>query len=135
MSGSWIVRLVITMSVFIILSGGIAMAGESVEPDLCGNNDEFTTDFRIEDCKFKTKGENPYFILRPGYRVVLESDEEKSVETVLRDTKRIKFDGRRIRTRVLEERAFEWEEGVSTSSMLDLSKDLSANLSGVASLL
>lgn len=72
MSASWVAGLVFAVSIFIGLSGGLAMAGEPVEPDLCGNNDEFTTDFRLEDCRFKTTGENPYFILRPGYRVVLE---------------------------------------------------------------
>ena len=113
MSASWVSGLVFAVSVFIGVSGSIAM---DVTPDLCGNNEEFTTDFRLEDCRFKTMGENPYFILRPGYRVVLETPEgeeerEKSVETVLRKTKRINLDGRRIRTRVLEERAFEWEPG------------------------
>ena len=61
----------------------------------CGDDAEFTTVFRLDDCKFKTTGENPYFILRPGYGVVLVSDEEKSVETVLEDTKRINLDGRK----------------------------------------
>lgn len=116
MSASLVSGIVFAVSIFIGLSGGIVMAGEPVEPDLCDNNVYFTTDFRLEDCRFKTKGENPYFILRPGYRIVLETPEgederERSVETVLKETKRINFDGRKIRTRVLEERAFEWEEG------------------------
>jgi hypothetical protein len=81
----------------------------------CPDDCEFTTDFRLEDCKFKNQGINPYFILKPGYRLVLETPEgeeerEKSVETVLHDTKRINLDGRRIKTRVLEERAFEWDD-------------------------
>src|SRR5687767_3064430 len=37
---------------------------------------EFTSDFRLEDCEFKAKGENPYFILKPGYQLILEGDEE-----------------------------------------------------------
>lgn len=115
MSASWVSGIVFAVSIFIWLSGGIAMGGEPVKPDGCGNNDKFTTDFRLEDCRFRTKGENPYFILRPGYRVVLETPEgederEKSVETVLQEKKRITIDGRKIRTRVLEERAFEWDE-------------------------
>jgi hypothetical protein len=79
-------------------------------PDVCGNNDAFTTEFRWEDCDFDDEGMNPYFVLKPGYQLVLESDEERSVETVLRDTKRITLDGRKIKTRVLEERAFELDE-------------------------
>ena len=77
----------------------------------CDNDCEFTSDFRLEDCKFKTRGINPFFILKPGYRLVLESEDEKSVETVLCDTKKVTLNnGRRIKTRVLEERAFEWDD-------------------------
>ncbi len=108
MSTSWVSGLVFAVSIFMGLSGGIAMAA-------CEDDAEFTTNFRLDDCRFKTTGENPFFVLRPGYRVVLETPEgederEKSVETVLRETKRINLDGRKIRTRVLEERAFEWDE-------------------------
>jgi hypothetical protein len=115
MSASWVIGIVFAVSIIIGLSGNITMAGGVVEPDLCGNNDEYTSDFRLGDCKFKTVGQNPFFVLRPGYRLVLETPEgederEKSVETVLRETKWINLDGRKIRTRVLEERAFEWDE-------------------------
>lgn len=125
-----VLGFVFVMSIFIGLSGNIARAenppGFSDLPDVCENNDEFTTDFRIEDCKFKTKGINPYFILKPGYRLVLETPEdaeeqEKSVETVLYDTKWINLDGRRINTRVLEERAFEWEEDEGEWKTIEIS--------------
>lgn len=94
------------------LSLCIGLPGANAQDDDCnrfGCDDdcEFTMDFRLEDCKFMDKGENPYFILKPGYRLVLESEDEKSVETVLRDKKKIHFDGRKIKTRVVEERAFE----------------------------
>ena len=74
----------------------------------------------LEDCKFKTRGIKPFFILKPGYRLVLETpedaeDPEKSVETVLCDTKWIKLDGRRIKTRVVEERAYEDDKLVEIS--------------------
>jgi len=114
-----VLGFVFVMFIFIGLSGNIARAENPLGfpglPDECGNNHEFTTDFRLEDCKFKTKGINPYFILKPGYRLVLETPEdaeeqEKSVETVLYDTKKINLDGRKIKTRVLEERAFEWDD-------------------------
>ena len=114
MSAVSVLGLVFAMSIFIGLFGSNAMA-EDGDWNLCDNNDEFTTDFRLEDCKFKTRGINPYFILKPGYRLVLETpagedEREKSVETVLRDTKWINLDGRWIKTRVLEERAFEWDD-------------------------
>jgi hypothetical protein len=112
-----VLGLVFALSVCLGLSGNIALAEnppgfpDLPDLDLCGNNDEFTTEFRLDDCEFKDQGKNPFFILEPGYQVVLESEDEKSVETVLHDTKWIHLDGRRIKTRVLEERAFEWEEG------------------------
>ena len=83
----------------------------------CPDDADFTMDFRLEDCKFKTRGINPFFILKPGYRVVLETEDgdEKSVETVLCDTKSIHIDGRRIKTRVVEERAFEDDKLVEIS--------------------
>jgi hypothetical protein len=109
-----VLGLVFTLSVCIGLSANMAIAGNPAGfptlPNVCGNNDEFTTEFRLEDCRFENKGINPFFILKPGYQIVLESDEEKSVETVLWDTKWIDLDGRKIKTRVLEERAFEWDE-------------------------
>ena len=71
----------------------------------CPDDVDFTMDFRLGDCKFKTRGINPFFILKPGYRLVLESEDEKSEETVLCDTKWINLDGRWIKTRVVEERA------------------------------
>jgi len=105
--------IVFAVSVFIGFSGNMAIAQI---PDACGDNDKFTTDFLIDNCKFKTKGYNPYFILLPGFQFVLETPEgeeelERAVVTVLRKTKKINLDGRKIKTRVVEERALEWDEG------------------------
>jgi hypothetical protein len=65
---------------------------------------KFTSSFLLENCTFKTRGVNPYFILQPGYRIVLESEEEKVRITVLDETEVV--DG--VETRVVEER--EWEK-------------------------
>ena len=46
----------------------------------------FTSSFLLGKCTFKTEGRNPYFILQPGYRIVLESEEEKVRITVLDET-------------------------------------------------
>lgn len=82
------------------------------EYDICGNNDEFTDVFLIDDCQFKNVGVNPYFTLTPGFQRILElEEEERSIETVLCKTKTININGRQIHTRVYEERAQEWEEG------------------------
>ena len=84
----------------------------------------FTTDFRIEDCTWKSRGRvNPHFLLRPGFQLALEGEEEDdegelveiSAEiTVLRQIERITFVSARgetltVKTRVVEER--EWEDG------------------------
>ena len=70
---------------------------------------EFTSDFRLEDCNFRARGENPYFILKPGYRLVLEGEEEGEtirVEiTVLDKTQTINIpDIGEVRTRVVQEK-------------------------------
>ena len=109
-----VLGLVLALSLGSGLSVNIALAenppGLPGLPDDCSNNSLFTTEFRLEDCKFKDKGENPFFILKPGYRIVLESDDEKSMETVLRDKKTIHLNGHKIKTRVVEERAYEWDD-------------------------
>jgi hypothetical protein len=69
---------------------------------------EYTSDFRLEDCEFKTKGENPYFILKPGYQLVLEGEEEGEtlrVEiTVLDETETIDVpEIGEVKTRVVQE--------------------------------
>jgi len=84
------------------LSGGIVMARDE-EP-------QFTTEFLLEYCVFQAKGVNPYFILEPGYQLVLEGEEDgettRVVISVLPETKRIFLpDMGRVKTRVVEERA------------------------------
>jgi hypothetical protein len=89
----------------------LGLAGSTAIAQECPDDDEFTTDFLLEDCKFIPTGINPYFILKPCYKLVLESDEERAEITVLPDTKKIRLDDRVIVTRVVEERAYELEEG------------------------
>jgi len=83
------------------LSSGIVRAQDE-EP-------QFTTEFRLEDCKFDAKGENPYFILKPGYQLVLEGDDDGEavrVEiSVLHENEKISLpDIGMVKTRVVEER-------------------------------
>jgi hypothetical protein len=109
----YVLRVALVVSMCIGLSGGIAFAE-------CDNDDEFTADFRLQDCWwFQTVGINPYFKLIPGYQLVLEGEEEDEGEiveiraeiTVLWDTQWIDLRdtevGRWIKTRVVEEREFE----------------------------
>ena len=65
------------------------------------------TSFDLENCDFVSSGENSYFILKPGYQVILGGQEDgkelELVMTVLNETKVI--DG--IETRVVEEKESE----------------------------
>jgi hypothetical protein len=94
----------------------VAAAGPALAHD-----PDFTSQFRLEDCTWLSNGEqNPYFKLRPGYRLTLEGEDETALVTVLRQTKRIKFttpNGKRLNviTRVVEEREFEDDELVEVS--------------------
>jgi hypothetical protein len=84
----------------------------------CPDDDEFTKEFYLEDCDgFSNTGSNPYFSLNPNYQLILESDEEKAVITVLDETKTV--DG--VETRVVEERAFEWDEEEQEWVLIEIS--------------
>ena len=62
-----------------------------------------TSEFLLDHCRFKAQGTNPFFILQPGYQIVLESDEELQVITVLNRTLRVQG----VKTRVVEEMEYE----------------------------
>lgn len=63
-------------------------------------DDGFATNFPVDKDELSSTGRNPYFILEPGYSLVLEKGTERVVITVLNDTKKV--DG--VETRVVEER-------------------------------
>jgi hypothetical protein len=60
----------------------------------------WTTQFGVEKGELSSTGRNPYFILEPGYQLVLEEGNERLAVTVLNETKTV--DG--VETRVVEER-------------------------------
>ena len=62
-------------------------------------------DFDISTCSIATTGRNDYFILEPGFQIVLEGGKEVLKITVLDETEEV--DG--VQTRVVEER--EWRDG------------------------
>jgi len=66
-------------------------------------NETFTENFMTEKCTFITEGENPYYILKPGYQLVLEGveggDSVRLVITVFYETRMVG----NIETRVVEE--------------------------------
>jgi hypothetical protein len=115
------VRLAVLIAGVVAVGTACNDAGESTGPDatetavaLRANDEEaFTRNFPLERCTFVDDGANPYFILVPGYRLLLQSqdEEEQLVITVLSETKMIKG----ISTRVVEERETEDGELVEVS--------------------
>jgi hypothetical protein len=73
--------------------------------------DDFTSSFRIQDCKFEARGENPYFLLAPERQLVYEGEDGELFITVLHEKRRIRLPVggrmRTIRAAVVEEREFE----------------------------
>jgi hypothetical protein len=71
--------------------------------------------FDLENCNFASTGENSYFILKPGYQVTLEGEEDgeelQLVMTVLDETKVVNG----IETRVVEEKETEGSNLVEIS--------------------
>ena len=67
------------------------------------DKDEFTKSLMQDSCTFNTTGRNTYFILEPGYQLVLTGkdgkDSAKLVITVLNETKKVGG----VMTRVVEE--------------------------------
>ncbi len=61
--------------------------------------------FELSSCKLLTAGRNQYFVLEPGFQLVLEGGGAKLQITVLNETKTV--DG--VATRIVEEK--EWKDG------------------------
>jgi hypothetical protein len=70
-----------------------------------GTKPSWQEQFNISSCAFTTVGKNRYFVLEPGFQLVLEGGDTKLQITVLDETKTV--DG--VLTRVVEERG--WEKG------------------------
>jgi hypothetical protein len=67
----------------------------------CGaRQDAWTDQFAVDRGDLRSTGRNPYFILEPGYVLVLEDGDERLTITVLAETQVV--DG--VETRVVEER-------------------------------
>jgi hypothetical protein len=86
--------------------------------------EEFTTDFRIEDCSFSPEGRNPYFSLEPGDQLILRGEDDGEtvvVQITVLDHKRfVAFKTERgaklrVRARVVEEREWVDDELVEVS--------------------
>jgi hypothetical protein len=103
MNGRQVVRITVIAIASILGSGTLSRLDAAPKP-----KGEFTTNFYLQDCQFQTTGNNPYFILQPGYRLVLEEEADGEIErvqiTVLDDTEAITVPGLgTVTTRVVEE--------------------------------
>ena len=101
-----ILELAFVLAVFLGFTGGAAMAA-------CPDDDEFTTDFALDECRFKANGSNRFFSLKPGYQLILEGEDEgeeiRLEITVLDETEVIDLRAQglgKVKTRVVEEREF-----------------------------
>ena len=61
--------LLIVINVYIIFPAGNIHASPS-------SNQEWKSSFNLEDCNLSPNGSNSYFILEPGYQLVLEGQED-----------------------------------------------------------
>jgi hypothetical protein len=86
-----------------------------------GKDPSWQQEFGISECKLTPTGRNQYFILEPGFQLVLEGGSEKVAITVLDETKTItgvvdeSNTATTITTRVVEEREWKDDELVEVS--------------------
>jgi hypothetical protein len=83
-----------------LLAGAVLLACRAT-----GAESAWQEEFGISKCNLLTTGRNPYFVLEPGFQLVLGGGRTKLQITVLDETKTV--DG--IVTRVVEEK--EWKDG------------------------
>ena len=106
------VRVLLLGGIFILLTGMEVYGQEQpTSPSLSLSTDRtiegWMTSFDLENCDFASSGENSYFVLEPGYQVILRGQEDgeelELVMRVLNETKVV--DG--VETRVVEEKEYE----------------------------
>lgn len=107
-----VVTVLLIGGMFILLTGMDVYGQEqptSPSPSLSTDQtiEGWMTSFNLENCNFASSGENSYFVLEPGYRVILGGQEDgkelELVMTVLNETKVVEG----VETRVVEEKETE----------------------------
>jgi hypothetical protein len=88
-----------------MLSIATALTFAAATAQATAAEDSWQEEFGMAQCTMKSTGKNQYFVLEPGYQLVLEGGDTKVQITVLDETKVV--DG--VTTRVVEER--EWKDG------------------------
>ena len=95
----------VTRTLQCILIAVVIFAFSTTGTQAMGQKTSWQEEFGIEKCNLLTTGRNPYFILEPGYQLVLEGGGTKLQITVLEETKTVGG----VLTRVVEEK--EWKDG------------------------
>ena len=88
--------LTILVSVFLAATATSAQRPRLPQPD----TDEWTSAFAVEPGELVATGRNPYFVLEPGYQLILEGGNVRLAVTVLDATRTVAG----VETRVVEER-------------------------------
>jgi|GEM_PF-5468021 len=94
----------------------LAAPNPMVRPDA-----EYTSDFRVEDCTFISRGRTPFFILEPGYQLIFGGRKEdmdvRWIHTVLDKTETIQVpDIGGVEIRAVDEK--EWADGEITETSI-----------------
>ena len=89
----------------LILTAAAILASSAACAESKGTALQWQEEFGISKCNLQTTGRNPYFVLEPGFQLVLQGGDTKLQITVLDETKTV--DG--VLTRVVEEK--EWQGG------------------------
>lgn len=84
----------------VIALGPLVLFGDLRANEQKQENGFWTADFSMDKAELSPTGRNPYFILEPGYYLVLAGGKEQVTITVLDEVKEV--DG--VQTRVVEER-------------------------------
>ncbi len=84
----------------ILLPAFFVLGTDARTEDPKGDDASWTTEFGVDKSELSSTGRNPYFILEPGYQLVLEGGRERLVISVLDETKTVEG----VETRVVEER-------------------------------
>ncbi len=88
-----------------VLPYAVLLAATSLCFQAAQADSSWQEEFDIANCDLSATGRNQYFVLEPGFQLVLESEDTRLEITVLDQTETV--DG--VSTRVVEER--EWEDG------------------------
>jgi hypothetical protein len=111
-------KCTVFVAILLVLASTVLLAGcalirdvPSEEIGAADNEADWQTEFDMESCELATTGQNEYFILEPGFQLILEGGGEKLVITVLDET--VVVAG--IETRVVEEREWRNDELIEVS--------------------